>query len=169
MAEISISDEDMLLLRRFRSVQDAGYFGLNETATNTKTAMFELKLGTQPVGQGPHQLKAQPSICCWIEMLRETDAVVDHFHREGAVISGLATDMHLHEQSRRNGVFAGVGQKLSGNKPGMKRMTRIDMAIAAMVDGQVHLSVRAERSDHLGDFLQEIAKVYAIAVGRQRQ
>src|ERR1700733_13754400 len=164
MAEISISDEDMLLLRRFRSVQHAGYFGLVEAATNTKTAMFELKLGTHPVGQGPHQLKAQPSICCWIEILRETDAVVSHFHREGAVVSGLATDMDLHRQPRRMRVFAGVGQKLSGNEPG----TRGDMAIAGIVDGQVHLFVRAKRSDHLGNFLQEIAEVYTIAVGRQR-
>ena len=77
----------MPLLRRFRSVQDAGYFGLNEAATNTKTAMFKLKLGAQPVRQGPHELKAQPSIGGRVEILRETDAVVSHFHDEGAVVS----------------------------------------------------------------------------------
>src|ERR1700733_7965839 len=117
MAEISISDEDMLLLRRFRSVQEAGYFGLNEAATNTKAAVFKLKFSTQPVRQRSHQLKAQPSIGGWIEILRETDAVVRHFDHEGAVVSRLATDMDLHRESGRRRVFAGGGQKLGGNRP----------------------------------------------------
>ena len=54
--------------------------------------MFKLKFSTQPVRQGSHQLKAQPSIRGWIEILRESDAVVGHFHRKGAVVSGLATE-----------------------------------------------------------------------------
>ena len=61
----------MLLLHRFRSVEDVRHFGLNKTATNTKTAVFKLKFCTEPVRQGSHQLKAQPSIGGWVEILRE--------------------------------------------------------------------------------------------------
>jgi hypothetical protein len=131
--------------------------------------MFELQFSVQPARQGPHQLKAQPAIGGWIEILRKTDAVIRHFDHEGAIVFGLAPDMHLHRQSRRMRVLAGIGQKLSGDKSGMKGVARVDVAIAAMIDGQIHLSFRAERSDHLGNFLQEIAEVYTIAVGGQRQ
>ena len=124
----------MLRLRRFRSVQDAGYFGLNEAATNTKTAVFKLKFCTEPVRQGSHQLKAQPSIGGWVEILRKTDAVVGDFDHEGAVVSRLATDMDFHRQARRMRVLSGVGQKLGGDKSGVKCVTRVDVAVAGIFD-----------------------------------
>src|SRR6185437_5073618 len=48
-------------------------------------------------------------------------------------------------------------------------MTRVDVAGAGIVKCQVHLSLRGERTDHLGNFSQEIAEVYSVAVLRQRQ
>src|SRR3984957_4035324 len=153
----------------FPLIQHIRWFGLNEAATNTEAVMFELQLSVQPVRQGSHQLKAQPSIGVWIEILRETYAVIRHFDTKGAIVLGLATDMHLHRQSRRMRVLAGIGQELGGDQSGMKGVARIDVAIAGMIDGQIHLSLRAERSDHLGNFLEEIAEVYTIAVGSQRQ
>src|ERR1700692_260335 len=48
-------------------------------------------------------------------------------------------------------------------------MTRVDVAGAGIVECQVHLSLRGERTDHLGNFSQEIAEIYSVAVLRQRQ
>src|SRR5580704_20775 len=48
-------------------------------------------------------------------------------------------------------------------------MTRVDVAGAGIVECQGHLSLRGERTDHLGNFLQEIAEVYSVAVLGQRQ
>ena len=44
--------------------------------------MFKLKSGIEPIGQGPHELESQPSICGRIEILREADAIVSHFHHK---------------------------------------------------------------------------------------
>ena len=54
----------------------------NEASANTKTVMFELKFCVKPICQGSHELKAQSSICRRIEIFREADAVVRHFHEE---------------------------------------------------------------------------------------
>src|SRR3977135_45864 len=48
-------------------------------------------------------------------------------------------------------------------------MTRIDVTCAGIIDRQLHPAFRIERADHLGNLLQEIAEVYAIAVDPPRQ
>ena len=63
-------------------VYDAKMFWLNKASANTKTVVFKLKFCVKPIRQGSHELKAQPSICRRIEILREADAVVRHFHQE---------------------------------------------------------------------------------------
>src|SRR5437660_9896409 len=62
------------------------------------------------------------------------------------------------------GVLADYCNQLGGDESGVKSMTRVDVVAADIVDRQLHLSVRAERTDHLGNFLEEIAEVYSIAV-----
>ena len=54
----------------------------NKAGANTKTVRFKLKFSFQTIRQGSHELKAQSPIRGWIEILRETDAVVSHFHHE---------------------------------------------------------------------------------------
>src|ERR1700686_54596 len=66
-------------------------------------------------------------------------------------------------------IFAGVCKKLGGDKPGVKCMTRVDVASARSIDGQVHPCLRAERADHLGNFLQKIPEIYSLAVGGECQ
>src|SRR6266568_3141151 len=67
-------------------------------------------------------------------------------------------------------VLTGVGEKLGGNKPGVKCLTWIDARLARIIDRQVDLSLQANRADHLGNLLQEISEVYSIAaVGGQPQ
>src|SRR4051794_37653339 len=67
------------------------------------------------------------------------------------------------------GVLAGICKQLGGDESGEKSVTRVDVAAADIVDRQLHLSVRAERTDHLGNFREEIAEVYSIAVSGLRQ
>jgi hypothetical protein len=55
---------------------------LNKAGANAKAVMFKLKSGIEPIGQGPHELESQPSICGQIEILREADAIVSHFHHK---------------------------------------------------------------------------------------
>ena len=62
------------------------------------------------------------------------------------------------------GILACVGKKFGRNKPGVKRLMCIDMTIAGNLDCYVHRSFRAERADQLGDFLQEISKVYSVTL-----
>ena len=57
-------------------------YWLNKAGANAKAVMFKLKFGIEAICQCPHELEAQPSICGRIEILREADAVVSHFHYE---------------------------------------------------------------------------------------
>src|SRR6185437_352448 len=143
--------------------------GLHKPGANTKTAVFKFKFCVEPVRERPHELKAQPAIGRGIEILGKADAVIRYFDQERAVVLGLAMDLHDHRQAGGVSIFDCVGKKLGGDKPGVKRMTRLDIAFAGTFDGQVHLSVRAERANHLGDVPQEIPEIDAIAVDGERQ
>src|SRR5258705_7550707 len=66
-------------------------------------------------------------------------------------------------------ILCGVGQELGGDKPGMKCMTRVEVAIARIIDRQVHPCFRTERANHLANFLQKIPEVYPIAIVGERQ
>jgi hypothetical protein len=57
-------------------------YWLNKAGANAEAVMFKLKFGIEAICQCPHELEAQPSICGRIEILREADAVVSHFHHE---------------------------------------------------------------------------------------
>src|SRR5450755_1686367 len=77
--------------------------------------------------------------------------------------------MNLHRYTCWMRIFTGVCKKLGSNEPNVKCVTRIDVALARIVDCQVQLSFRVYRADHLGNFLQEIAEIYSNAVDGQRQ
>jgi hypothetical protein len=72
----------------------------------------------------------------------------------------VAAYIDLHSQACRMRILGGVRQELGGDKPYMKGMTRVDGAIARIIDGQVHPRFRAEGADHLANFLQKIPEVY---------
>src|SRR5258708_18437918 len=66
-------------------------------------------------------------------------------------------------------ILGGIRQELGGDKPGMKCMTWVHGAIARIIDGEVHPRFRAERADHLANFLQKIPEVYPLAIVGERQ
>ena len=57
-------------------------FWSNETSANTKRIVFKLKFRMKSIRQRSHELEAEPSVCGRIEILREADTVVSHFHHE---------------------------------------------------------------------------------------